>query len=350
MKQYLVFLLLLSATGNAYAQNVGVGTNNPLRKFSVAGSIMIDQNNTNTGGLDSAALVFGSGGLSGISSPKSGSSENELRFWTSGFNSMRLSPVGNLTIGSGATSTWRLWVRAGDANFEGRVQADGSMSVGGPLDQNYRLRVYDGSARIGGDFHATGYTAIGGGVDSNYRLRVWDGNSRFGGDLYATGNMAVGGSPDNSHKFRVYSGTSRFGGNVSVDGVMEATTIESFNLIGTHAQVSSLTINGKGSVRSNGSSDLRIGFDQVSVNSAIAPGGGVTVTANITDFSGGSSDVRVMVSHVSFGGGNTLLTDALKIQVVSVNAADDTANLRITNLSDFPATAVLTIYLMSVVR
>jgi hypothetical protein len=350
MKQHLVFLLLLTASSNIYAQNVGIGTNNPLRKLSVTGSVMVDQGNTNTGDLDSAALVFGSAGHSGISSLKLGANAHDLRFWTSGFTAMNLSPIGNLTVGSGSTSTWRLWVRSGDAAFDGRIQASGSVSVGGALDNKYRLRVYDGSARIGGDFHATGYTAVGGEVDSTYRFRVWDGNSRFGGNLYATGNVAFGGSVDDNYRLRVHSGNSHFGGDVQVNGALDATTVEAFNLIGTHAQVSSLSINGNGSVRSNGASSLRIGFDQKTVNAAIAPHGGVTVTANITDFSGDNDDVRVMVTQVVPGGGNTLFIDALKIQVLSVNAADDTVDLRITNLSDFNATASFTIYLTSIAK
>ena len=175
-------------------------------------------------------------------------------------------------------------------------------------------------------------------------------NSRFGGNLYATGNAAFGGNVDNNYRLRVHSGNSFFGGEVRVDGVLDATTVDAFNLIGTHAQVSSLSINGNGSVRSNGASNLRIGFDLKTVNSVVAAHSGVTVTANITDFAGDNDDVRVMVTQVVPGGGNTLFIDALKIQVLSVDADNDTVDLRITNLSDFPATASFTIYLTSIAK
>lgn len=69
---------------NSTAQNVGIGTVNPLKLFSVNGSILVDEGNLNTGFLDSAALRFGTNANVGISSNQAGAGTNlnGLDFWT----------------------------------------------------------------------------------------------------------------------------------------------------------------------------------------------------------------------------------------------------------------------------
>lgn len=144
--------------------------------------------------------------------------------------------------------------------------------------------------------HAMDRMGIGEYADNNYRLRVWNGNARIGGDFHATGNAAVGGEVDNNFRLRVYGGDSRFGGNVEVTGNMNA------------SQITTGFINGKGVVKSNGGSSLRIGFDQVNVNLGVVGSyGEQDVTVNISDFSGTNNDVRVFVAQV--------VPDPLPVQV-----------------------------------
>jgi cytoskeletal protein CcmA (bactofilin family) len=330
----LLLPLLLITAGHVQAQNVGVGTSNPLRKLSVTGSIMVDQNSNNMGTLDSAALVFGNSGSSGISSRKSGGGDHHnLRFWTGGVPYMNLSPTGNLGVGGDYGASYRLWVRNGNTRLEGDVYMDGEMT-------------------------AMGNSAIGGNVDPDYRLRVWGGNARIGGDFHSTGNVGIGGLPDNNFRLRVYDGETRLGGSLQVTGHTTVATLGSTGNISTNATITagninvnnSLTIDGKGSVRSNGPSPLRIGFDVRPVSIVLLANSGVTLQADITDFAGNNSDVRVMLSQIDLEPGNTMFLDNLIVHVVAVDAATDTCTLRLVNRSNVQATLVANIYLTTIAK
>src|SRR5215207_1422529 len=89
----LFFLSLVSIS--VKAQRIGIGLSNPMRKLSVNGSVMIDQNNTNNGTIDSAALVFGGNVSAGIASKKTaGGSQEGLSFFTNGIAQMHISQGG----------------------------------------------------------------------------------------------------------------------------------------------------------------------------------------------------------------------------------------------------------------
>ncbi|HET9055124.1 MAG TPA: hypothetical protein VFM90_13180, partial [Cyclobacteriaceae bacterium] len=133
-------MIILCSPFMATAQNVGIGTNTPLRRLSVVGSLMVDQSSTNFGSLDSAALVFGGSGNSGISSKKVGVDQHNLTFWTNGAPYMSLSPSGNLGVGGEYGSLYRLWVRNGNSRMDGELYigndltAQGIASIGGSPD------------------------------------------------------------------------------------------------------------------------------------------------------------------------------------------------------------------------
>ena len=339
--------LVLFTAHHAPAQNVGIGTASPQKKLTVRGSIMLDQGNQNTGTIDSAALVFGSDGAVGINSNKNGAQSNGLGFFTGGLRRMGISEQGNVGIGEWPHLSYRLRVANGDSHFDGMIQATGSImsssniAIGGNPDASYRLRVYDGHSRFGGDLHATGNVAIGGDVDNNYRLRVIGGNSRFGGNLYATGYAAIGGEVDETYRFRVWDGNSRFGGNVQVTGALDVASV---------AVNENLTIGGNGSVRSNGPSSLRIGFDQKTVNEFIPNNTGVSVTANITDFSGDNDDVRVFVSQVQNDPTGNITWSRVIITVMGVDAANNTCMLWLFNSGAGTGQLKGTIYLTTIAK
>jgi hypothetical protein len=208
------------------------------------------------------------------------------------------------------------------------------------------LRVYDGNARIGGDFHATGNAAIGGGVDNNFRLRIYDGNARVGGNAEITGQLtagsaAIGGAIDDNFRLRIYDGNARVGGNAEITGHLTA---------GSVAIDNTLTIGGNGSVRSNGGSPLRIGFDAKNVDVYIANNDKVSVTANITDFSGGIDDIRVMVSHVVGDVGSSLPWPEMIFTIMGPNSGTDTCLIWITNKSGENGILKGTIYLTTIAK
>jgi hypothetical protein len=356
--------ILFNSSLSAHAQNVGVGLSNPLCKLSINGSLMIDQNNTNFGTLDSAALVFGSAGTTGIISKKTFTgNQHGLSFFTNGTDRVTLSDNGNLAIGAGPQPTYRFYVNNGNSYFDGNINAIGLMAVGGNIDPLYRLRVYDGNTRFGGDMHATGNVglgglpdaayslrvygtgttrldgtahvvanmSVGGNPDVTYRLRVYDGNTRLGGDVHATGSAAIGGDIDNNFKLRVYGGNSRFGGDVEVTG--------------------NITIGGKGSVKSNGTSPLRIGFDSKSIPiTQLGAGASAFVTANITDFAGSADNVRVMIANVETLSGNGIAMEDLNIQVTDVDAATDTCKLVFRNNSNTSEFVEVIVYLTTIAK
>ena len=355
--QILLIAAIALASLSLKAQNVGIGTSNPQKKLTVNGSIMLDPNNQNTGTLDSAALVFGSSGGTGISSRKIGGGSNGLSFWTNGAANVNISSDGNMGIGGGASGSYRMRVYNGNSYFEGSLLSEGSVTaltnaaIGGQLDPVYKLRVYDGNSRFGGDLHATGNVAFGGDVDPVYRLRVIGGNSRFGGDLYATGNAAFGGDVDNNYRLRVWGGNSRFGGDVQVTGDLNTTGLSASNATVSSLTVSNtMTIDGKGSVKSNGTSPLRIGFDQKGIDVFLGGNATTSVTANITNFSGDNDDVRVFVSQVQSDIGTSLFWSNISVVIMGVDSGTNTCTLWLRNLNNVAGLLKGTVYLTTIAK
>lgn len=226
-------------------------------------------------------------------------------------------------------------------------------AIGGLLDSTYKLRVYGGPSRFGGSVEATGNMTIGGTLDDTYRLRVVGGNSRFGGDAQVTGRMAIGGEMDDNYRLRVYDGNSRFGGNAQVTGMLDVGGNIDLNgqLNAGSVNTAALAIGGKGAVRSDGLSPLRIGFVSKYVDVTLPAGAIQEYTVNITDFTGDNDDVRVMVSQFAYaaGAGPNSWERAL-ITISDVNAAADTCKINVHNTTASQFTIKGTIYLTAIAK
>lgn len=349
------------------AQNVGIGVANPTRKLSVAGSVVVDHGNSNNGSLDSAALVFGTGSGAGISVKRFGVAPiNGLSIWTGNSPRFNINSSGEFGIGGEPLAGYRMRIY-GDVFTNGLISTSTAVhvgdhvAIGGAVDTDYRLRIYGGNARINGHTTITGSATIGGDFDPEYRLRVIGGNSRFGGDMHATGNAAIGGAVDQNFRFRVYDGDSRFGGNVQVTGLINtadlgaeqvnAQTVNSNTVNAVILSVdNSLTIAGKGSVRSNGPSSLRVGFDEKNIDALINANGSYMVDASITDFDGDNNGVRVLVSQIVLNAGNNMFISNVNVNVIAVDADNNSCTLMIRNLGNVAATLKATIYLTTIAK
>jgi hypothetical protein len=352
LKRLLPVLFIAFHTMPATGQNVGIGTPTPLKRLSVNGTIMLDQHNTNSGTLDSAALLFGSSGGVGIISNKTAAgSINSLSFFTNNLMRMNISSAGNVGIGGLNNGGSRLHV-------VGTTSMTGSAEVGGNV-------VVEGDGIINSNFRVNGRIGVNGATNSNYGLIVNNSNSYFQGNITTTGTASIGGSLQ-------VTGNANVGNNLSVvnDGIIEnnfrvngriginGPTNGSYGLMvnnsnsyfqgnvtatGTVNAAGDLTIKGNGHVRSNGPSNLKVSFISKSVDESINNGASASVLVN-TGFTGGNGDVRVMVSQIMGDVGASVQWQRVNVMVSSVSN-DGTCLLWLNNHSGANGIVKGTVYL-----
>ena len=380
-----MFLFLVALSGAVQAQNVGIGSLSPQKKLTVNGSILLDENNTNDGAIDSAALLFGTNGEVGIASKKTSAGwQNGLSFFTSAQNRMTITPTGSvginmisplspLHVAGTIRSTTDIWA-AGLGRFDGRL------AIGGAGLPEYKL-YNNGSSYFGGNVNITGTTALSGAlnvaglstleglrlngnmaingpVSGGYAIFVHNLPSYFNGPITATGSATfnssvnVGGDGIIENNFRVNgrvgingatnanyglivnNANSYFDGNATVQG--------STNLQG------SVTIQGKGHVRSNGVSSLRIGFTSTPVFGLWDAHQERIFYVYLPDFDGTPDNIRVNISQFEPAAGSD--NSDFKWYVYDVDSASDTAKIRVINQANGIRGLEGTFYLMIVVK
>jgi hypothetical protein len=300
MKKIFFFSLFLTGALFAVSQNVGIGTATPTSKLHVVG------NTRSTGNLSTDA---------------------------------DLTVNGNTAIGGPIDPVYKLRVIGGDARIGGEFHATGNVGIGNTPDANYKLRVYSGISRFDGELQLMSNMAVGGDLDPLYKLRVYGGDARIGGEFHATGNVGIGNVPDAAFKLRVY-GNSRQDGNAVLNGDLNVDNV---------VINSTLTIDGKGSVRSNGSSPLRIGFNEKSFSVFIANNDVVSLTADIADFSGDNDDVRVFVNQLSTDPASSSMSK-LGISIWAVDPSTNTCQIHLHNRSGSNGVFIGVIYLTTIAK
>jgi hypothetical protein len=260
MKANLLFYLLMAGSLTSQSQNVGIGTNAPLKLLSVNGSVLVDQGNMNTGGLDSAALRFGTVANVGVSSNQSGagSNINGLDFWTNNFRRMTITSSGRVGINNIAPE-YTLDV-TGTGRF-GFVYTSGMYSYS-TIQTQFDLIAED-DLRVDDDATIYGNLGIGASYNPSYRLLV-EGNGLF------TTNVGI-------------NGTLRVDGTATIGG--------------------KITNEGKGLVLSNSSTTLRAGFSSGTFNLSLNPGQALDIIFCVPNFIGGNGNVRPMISQFLPGTG-----------------------------------------------
>jgi len=254
MKYLFITTSLLLCTLSLLAQNIGINTATPLKRLSVNGSMLVDQNNTNIGTLDSASLSFGTNGA-GIFSNKNVAvtNFNGLDFWTSQSRRMTISSSGLVGINLGNTA---------------------------PV----------------------------------YVLDV-NGSIRSKSSLIADNGLTVASS-------------ATIGGNIIIDGTA--------------------SVGGKGIVRSNNTTNLRMGFTSGSYAITLPSGSTVDIVFNITPFAGTNSNVRVSICQFVPDANSGDTWGRITMTVHSVDEAANQCKIRFYNGSSASATMDGTLYLMSV--
>ncbi|MBC7934932.1 MAG: hypothetical protein H7Y86_06195, partial [Rhizobacter sp.] len=368
MKTISVLLFSLLSFG-LYAQNIGIGSPNPQKKLTVNGSILLDENNTNDGGIDSAALLFGTSGNVGIASKKTSAGwQNGMSFFTNAQNRMTLGANGFLGINTNLPS-YPLHVNGvirGNTDIwaTGLGRFDGRLAIGSAGLPEYKLH-NNGNSFLGGNVNVTGTTAlsgilnvagyttiddnarvnghlgIGGPASGFYGLHVqsaqagFDGNltvdeTAFLGDLQVNrdgiingnarvnGRIGINGATHGSYGLMVNNANSYFEGNATVQG--------NTNLQGN------VTIQGNGHVRSNGNSSLRMGFESVSVTGSWNGKQERNFTINLPDFGTNIENIRVSVAQFDPEDWVTTTSD-FKWYIYNVNHNTGTAQLRVINES-----------------
>jgi hypothetical protein len=302
---HLFFCLCISAAG--IAQNVGIGTSNPLARLSVDSSIMVDEANSNQGFLDRSSLYFGSDKRVGIvrSFLTGSSGRNGLGFFTNNTRRMTIDSTGQVGIGT-INPLQTLHV-------SGTTYLNGNVGIGSSTP-DYAFENLWGYNYM---FYGLGVGTV---PNSTYMLDVGSSlPSRFQGDLRVNG------------EFRANGGASVFGtftanNNATVDG--------------------SLTVNnGKGVVyNGNSSTNLRIyqfttatfgavlGPHDISAEGAIAFNGGFTGVPRVfvgdIDVTGGSAGQLYMVQLQLYGCSTASGTTTCKARLI--NNSENSVNYSIT--------------------
>jgi hypothetical protein len=111
--------------------NVGIGTTTPEQLFSVAGGMVIDQSNLNTGAV-THTLRFGSLSGEAIGSKRNaGTNQYGLDFYTQGIHRMTIANNGNVGIGTNTPSA-KLDIN-GDLNVESKILLNNSAGNNGQV-------------------------------------------------------------------------------------------------------------------------------------------------------------------------------------------------------------------------
>lgn len=212
--------LILSppVTGIGVNGNVGIGTNSPTEKLSVAGSVIVDNNNLNNG-LPGNMLRFGTNSGEGIGSKRTaGGNQYGLDFYTDSVRRMTISNTGNVGINNVLPKN------------KLTITHTGTPLPSGIVDEGHAFLLMDSSLYSQGE-HAV-YAQMG--TQSGFGTFFMDVHLKKASgpktqtpkmliNPFGDGALIVGGGWGNylttSHKFIVASnGSSLFEGNISTNG------------------------------------------------------------------------------------------------------------------------------------
>jgi len=239
-----------------------------------------------------------------------------------------------------------------DAAVNGNFRVDGRIGINGATNASYGLVVNNadsylqGDAIVDGNASINGRIGLNGATNASYGLIVNNANSYLQGNLTVSndavvngnarvdGRIGINGATNGSYGLMVNNANTYLQGNATISGNLTV-------LGGT-------TINGNGSVRSNGSSSLKIGFSSVYVNKSVGGNDDQYKTFNLPEFGASIDNIRVDIAQFMPSGGSE--TADFIWWISDVDPVANTARIRMRNLTISSKTLTGTFYLTLVYK
>lgn len=341
MKKLSLFTAILCNATMLFAQNVGLGTITPQEKLHVAGNMRVDNNLiAYQNGVIYDSLVVGN--LAGAANARvrvvGGKTQTEvLTAGGAGFLNKMFSVYGDGQI-SGNTLLSSLNVTGsgtvtGNARINGRIGINGATSASYGLLVNNAHSYFQGDATVMGNKRINGRVGINGATHASYGLMVNNAHTYLQGsatiltDAVVNGNtridgrIGINGYTHASYGLMVNNAHSFFQGNLTVSG--------NLNVTGT----SNLTAGG--TVLSNGSSSIRIGFVHYHINKVLFGNEDGYDTFTLPEFGPNVGDIRVSVFQYIDAYNDPLYSDPWDFRwwISDVNPDNNTARIRTRNLA-----------------
>jgi hypothetical protein len=358
MKNRLLLIILSCITTLLFAQNVGVGTITPQEKFHVAGNMRVDNNLVAyQNGVVNDSLVVGN--LAGAANARvrvvGGTTRTDaLTAGGPGFLNKMFSVYGDGQI-SGNTLLSSLNV-TGNATVTGNARTNGRIGINGATHPSYGLMVNSASSFFQGDVLVTankrinGRAGINGATNAAFGLMVNNAHSYLQGsatvsnDAVVNGNtridgrIGINGPTHLSYGLMVNNAHSYYQGNLTVTG--------NLNVLGA----SNLTPGG--TVVSNGSSSIRIGYIHYHINKVLFGNDDGYDTFTLPEFGPNVDDIRVSVFQYIDSYNDPLYSDPKDFRwwISDINPENNTARIRTRNLSAFSRALRGDFYILVMIR
>jgi hypothetical protein len=341
MKRFFLSGIMICSAVMLHAQKVGIGVINPQERLHVANNMRVNE--------DLIAYQNGVVYDSLVAGNLAGAAQARVRVvggktWTDmltaggeGYLNKMFSVYGDAQItGNALLSSINV---TGNGTVTGNARVDGRIGINGATNAAYGLMVnnahsyFQGDAVITGNNRISGRVGINGATNANYGLIVNDANSYLQGsatvlnDAVIIGNtridgrIGINGTTNINYGLMVNNAHSYFQGNLTVTG--------NLNVSGNS------DLSGAGTVRSNGSSSIRIGFIQYHINKVLFGNEDGYNTFDLPEFGPNVDDIRVSVYQYIDGYNDPLYStpEDFRWWISDINPNDNTARIRTRNLA-----------------
>ena len=341
-----------------HAQNVGVNKTNPQERLHVGGNLRVNEDLiAYQNGVVYDSLVVGN--LAGAAQARvrvvGGITRTDaLTAGGEGFLNKMFSVYGDAKISenlnTGSLNATQDGVVNGNFRVDGRIGINGATNASYGLIVNNAHSYFQGDAIVTGNKRINGRAGINGATNASYGLIVNDAHSYLQGsatvltDAVINGNtridgrIGINGYTNANYGLMVNNAHSYFQGNLTVTGDL--------NVLGTS------NLNGAGTVTSNGSSSIRIGYIQYHINKVLFGNEDGYDTFDLPEFGPNVDDIRVSVYQYIDGYNDPTISDPKEFRwwISDVNPDNNTARIRTRNLAPFACALRGDFYILIMIR